>query len=54
MSAHTCDWCSEPATRITAHERPNTGPLEAYWCERHFAENRKMFGSKVANDESGK
>jgi hypothetical protein len=31
-----CDWCHEWATRISYHERANTGPVAAYWCERHY------------------
>lgn len=39
-TAPTCDWCSAPATRITTHERRNTGTLSAYWCEHHYASNQ--------------
>jgi hypothetical protein len=35
-----CDWCGEEATRITNHERPNTGHLTAYWCEKHYEANQ--------------
>lgn len=37
----TCDQCGALATHITHHERPNTGPLTAYWCDRHFIANQR-------------
>lgn len=41
----TCDWCHEPATHITRHERESSGLLVAYWCDRHFDERQRRSDS---------
>lgn len=43
-----CDWCTAEATRITNHERPNTGVVTVYWCEQHFADYRHVDGEVEA------